>query len=167
MTAGKATALALGFAGALGLGVLIGPYIVDRETYTSASTEELQPATDPTPETPKAPVAAARVTRPAAPRAVVTPASAPAIQARMRPVLNSWTNLKMAADGFRSAEEFAMVAHASRNTGVPFMVLKDRVLNGKSLASAIHEFKPELDASAEVKRARALARADVAAISGN
>ena len=54
------------------------------------------------------------------------------------------------------------VAHAARNTKVPFMVLKDRVLNqGQSLAEATLEFKPEVDAKAEVKRARAAARSDL------
>ena len=41
-------------------------------------------------------------------------------------------------------------------------VLKDRVLNqGKSLADAIREFKPELDAKAEVARARSAACSDL------
>ena len=54
------------------------------------------------------------------------------------------------------------VAHAARNTKVPFMVLKHRVLNeGQSLADAIHEFKPALDAKAEVQRARVAARTDL------
>jgi hypothetical protein len=45
---------------------------------------------------------------------------------------------------------------------VPFVVLKDRVLNqGESLAEAISEFKPELDAKAEVTRASAAARSDL------
>ena len=64
-----------------------------------------------------------------------------------------------------TAEQFVTVAHAARNTQVPFVVLKDRVLNeGQTLAEAIHEFKPELDAKAEVVRARAAAQAD---LSGN
>ena len=42
------------------------------------------------------------------------------------------------------------------------MLLKDRVLNqGQSLAEAIREFKPELDARAEVQRARTAARSDL------
>jgi hypothetical protein len=42
------------------------------------------------------------------------------------------------------------------------MVLKDRVVNrNQSLAEAIHEFKPGLDAKAEVKRARVEARSDL------
>jgi hypothetical protein len=42
------------------------------------------------------------------------------------------------------------------------MVLKHRVLNeGQTLAEAIHEAKPELNAKAEVARARAAAEADL------
>ena len=53
-------------------------------------------------------------------------------------------------------------AYAARNTKVPFVVLKDRVLNqGQSLAEAIREFKPDLDAKAEVQRARTAARSDL------
>jgi hypothetical protein len=73
-------------------------------------------------------------------------------------------NLAIAAKGFRSGEEFAAVAHASRNLGVPFMVLKHRVLEErKSLAAAIRELKPDADAVKEAGRARIMARADVAA----
>ena len=70
--------------------------------------------------------------------------------------------MTIAAEGFHSAEEFATVAHAAKNTDVPFMVLKHRVLTeGKSLAKAIRESKPDLDANAEVRRARAEARSDL------
>ena len=76
--------------------------------------------------------------------------------------------MEVAAEGFDSAEQFATVAHAARNTNVPFMVLKHRVLNeGRTLADAIHEAKPDLDAKAEVGRAQIAARADVAAVTGN
>jgi hypothetical protein len=75
--------------------------------------------------------------------------------------------MEVAAEGFRSAEQFAMVAHAARNTGVPFMVLKDRVLNdGRTLADAIRESKPEVDAKAEVARAEAAAKSDLEAVAG-
>ena len=89
------------------------------------------------------------------------------MQERIKPVLNRGTRVEMAADGFKSAEQFATVAHAARNTSVPFMVLKHRVLDeGRSLVEAIHESKPELDAKAEVTRARDQARSDVQAIAG-
>jgi hypothetical protein len=71
----------------------------------------------------------------------------------------------MASEGFRSAEEFATVAHAARNTNVPFMMLKHRVVTeGQSLEDAIRESKPDADAKAEVQRARDAARSDVEAI---
>jgi len=57
------------------------------------------------------------------------------------------------------------VAHAARNTKVPFMVLKHRVLNeGRTLADAIHELNPEVDAKAEVSRAAAAAKSDIASV---
>jgi hypothetical protein len=75
--------------------------------------------------------------------------------------------MTIASDGFASGEQFATVAHAARNTSVPFVVLKHRVLTeGRTLADAIHEFKPALDAKAEVARAREAARADLRDIAG-
>jgi hypothetical protein len=75
--------------------------------------------------------------------------------------------MDVAAEGFRSAEEFAAVAHAARNTNVPFMVLKHRVVEeGRTLADAIHEAKPEVDAKAEAERAKAAAKSDIAAVAG-
>jgi hypothetical protein len=45
---------------------------------------------------------------------------------------------------------------------VPFVLLKDRVLNQKrSLAAAILQSKPELDAKSEVARAEAAAENDL------
>ena len=80
----------------------------------------------------------------------------------MKSVLNKGTKLELAAEDFRTAEEFVTVAHAARNTSVPFVVLKHRVLNeGRTLADAIHEAKPELDAKAEVERARTAALSDL------
>ena len=82
-------------------------------------------------------------------------------------MLNRGANMAMAAEGFRSAEEFATVAHAARNTAVPFVLLKHRVLNeGKSVAEAIRESKPAVDAGVEANLARAQARSDIVAIGG-
>jgi len=163
MTAGKATALALGLAGAFALGVVVSPHVMDRVTPMTA---EVTPMPTASPEAAPAP-ASTTIARAPERNVTVVPASTPELQDRLRPVLNSGTNLKWASDGFHSAEQFAMVAHAARNTGLPFAVLKDRVLKGKSLASAIREFKPDADAAAEVRRAQSMARSDVAAISGN
>jgi hypothetical protein len=71
----------------------------------------------------------------------------------------------VASEGFRDSEQFAAVAHASRNVDIPFMVLKHRVLEeGQTLAQAIHSSKPELNARMEAQRARAEARLDVEAL---
>jgi hypothetical protein len=85
------------------------------------------------------------------------------VHARLKPVLNRGARMDVAAQGFRSAEEFATVAHAARNTNVPFMVLKHRVLvEGRTLADAIRESKPDVDARAEVAKAAAAAKSDIA-----
>ena len=67
-----------------------------------------------------------------------------------------------------SAEQFATLAHAARNTQVPFILLKYRVLNeGQSLENAILASKPDVDAHAEVIRARAEAKEDLRALAPN
>jgi hypothetical protein len=87
----------------------------------------------------------------------------PEVRDRVQKVLNRGAKMELAAENFQDAEEFVTVAHAARNTGVPFVVLKDRVLNqGQTLADAIHQSKPDVDAKAEVARAREAAQADLA-----
>ena len=69
-------------------------------------------------------------------------------------------------EGFTSAEQFATLAHAAKNTQVPFVLLKHRVLTERqSLEEAIRASKPELDARAEAARARTAARSDIASLS--
>ncbi len=165
MTLGKSVALAMGFVVAMALGVWVGPYLTDRAPFNrdhKTAAQDVAPAQAPDRH------AAARPTAPAARESSsrgVVPAvalSTPELQARLKPVLNKGANMTIAAEGFRSAEEFATVAHAARNTEVPFMVLKHRVLTeGKSLAKAIRESKPDVNANAEVRRAREEARSDL------
>ena len=183
MTVGKASALAAGFVGALALGVAIGPTVHDKVLKTSTQdTAVTESAPAPTPPAPaarasKRAVAAApaksepaRASEPLVPagppgsvRSVAVAVWEPDLRERVQSVLNKGTKLELAAEDFRTAEEFVTVAHAARNTSVPFMVLKHRVLNeGRSLSDAIHEAKPDLDAKAEVARAREAAQADLA-----
>ena len=100
------------------------------------------------------------------PKLVMTiPVSAPELHARMKPVLARGTKLPIAVEGFTSAEQFATLAHAAKNTQVPFILLKHRVLTeGRSLEEAIRASKPDLDAKAEAARAREAARTDIDAI---
>ena len=166
MTFAKMTALSLGFVGAFALGVWTGPQIVQRSANVAVAADDasviwgsgLPPETEP--------ASTSRAPRAAATRARVEP-SAPDLQAKLKPVLNRGANMAMAAEGFQSAEQFATVAHAARNTQVPFVLLKHRVINeGKSVAEAIRESKPAVNAAVEANLARAQARSDIASIAG-
>ena len=164
MTIGKASLLVAGFIGAVALGVAIGPSLTHRDAAIAPAAKISQPAAAPSREV-RATAPRARTTNNAA-TAVAIPTSAPALQTRLKPVLNSGSNMKIAAEGFRDAEQFAMVAHAARNTQVPFMLLKHRVLNeGQPLSDAIRASRPDVDAASEANRARTQARSDIAAIS--
>ncbi len=160
MSIGRATVLSLGFVGAVALGMWIRPYVLDHDAAASpagrtAASSAQRPSSG-----------AATMARTAVPAAAaVVPASEPALQKRLKTVLNQGTNLEMAAEGFRNGEQFAAVAHAARNTGTPFMVLKDRVVAKRmSLTAALRDVKPDLNAAAEATRARNMARADIAAL---
>ena len=171
MKTGKSSAATLGLVGGLALGVVIGSEMLqNRETVTpkpaEVTTSVAEPAAKAAPAKPKrvtrAPrpaVARTAVTAPAsesAPRLVMTiPMSAPELHARIKPVLARGTKLPLAVEGFTDAEQFAALAHASRNTQVPFILLKHRVLNeGQSLEDAIRASKPDIDARVEALKAK-------------
>lgn len=186
MTVGKASALTAAFIGVFVMGVAVGPSVrdlfPDREPRaavepaqtTATPVADEAPTRAPARSTPRArakpstensaiPASARRST----PASSAMPASEPRLHARLKPVLNPGARMAVAADGFRSAEEFAAVAHAARNTNVPFMVLKHRVVDeGRTLEDALRDLKPDVDAKAEVARAQAAAKSDVAAIAG-
>jgi hypothetical protein len=182
MTVGKAAALTAAFVGTFALGVAVGPSMrdmaSDRDMRSAANQGGTVTTTAPAPAATAAPAKRARSTAPArtttaakanattsAPARSTLAASEPRLHDRLKPVLNRGARMDVAADGFRSGEEFATVAHAARNTKVPFMVLKHQVLKeGRSLADAIHEVKPDVDAKAEAAKARAAARSDIAAV---
>ena len=169
MTIARASLLATGFIGALALGVAIGPSLTQRKNAVvpPPAAEISQPAATPAdkPLTKAKAPRTPRTTKSVA-RAVAIPASKPELHIRLKPVLNRGANMTVAAEGFRDAEQFATVAHAARNTQVPFMLLKHRVLNeGQTLSAAIRPLKPDLDAASEVNRARTEARSDIAVIS--
>ena len=174
MTFAKSSALAAGLVGALAVGIWVGPWV--REQRTTAKTSAIEPAGTiaPAPVTePSPPAAHTTAARPAPVRAVTkrvaTPRGAvigfsPDLHKRLKPLLNDGADMTVASDGFRNAEQFATLAHASRNTEVPFMVLKHRVLSeGMTLPAAILASRPDINATAEAKRARAEATMDLAA----
>src|SRR5262245_52988275 len=177
MKTGKTSAVTLGLVGGLALGIWVGSEMTsNREVVAPAPAAVAEQATVPEPAKPIA--RAKRVNRVArnadvaavdtpstveAPRLVMTiPVSAPELQARMRPVMARGTKMPLAVEGFTSAEQFATLAHAARNTQVPFILLKHRVLTeGQSLEDAIRASKPELDARVEALKAKGEARADI------
>ena len=182
MSLGKVSALIVALVAATAFGVWVGPYVTDRfdRTAPTVSGETSAPAEVParvTPAEKPRPARAARVSKPSpvarvasAPAPPAPPAvdlGAPEFQKRLKSVLNRGADVSIASSGFRSAEQFATVAHAAHDTGIPFMLLKHRVLTeGKTLAQAIRESRPEADVAAEVKSAQSSARRDIASIGG-
>ena len=174
MKTGKTSAAVLGLVGGVALGVWIGAEITSArvaETPVAAVRPVETPASEPVTVAPRR-AARVRVRTAAAapteaPKLMMTiPVSAPELHDRMKTVLARGTKMPIAVDGFKDAEQFATIAHAARNTQVPFILLKHRVLaEGQSLEAAIRASKPDLDAAAEVKRARNEARSDIEALS--
>lgn len=178
----KTSAATLGLVGGLALGVWIGSEMTSGREATTPEPAvvanrvvEKPAAAMPPPAKPKRATRVARARVPAdvnaptpesAPKLVMTiPVSAPELHARMKPVLARGTKMPLAVEGFTSAEQFATLAHASKNTQVPFILLKHRVLSeGQSLEEAIRASKPDLDVKAEAARARAAARSDIASL---
>jgi hypothetical protein len=177
MTVRKAGLLTAGFVAVFALGVMTSPTIRGNWSHMNApEATVVAPAAEPgAPARVKGERPARRARSSSRAHEAVAPKRAsntvetipvsvwePELRDRVKAVLNPGARLEVAAADFDNAEQFMTVAHAARNTQVPFMVLKDRVVNqGRSLAEAIREFKPELDATAEVTRARAEARSDL------
>ena len=176
MNTGKTSAAIMGLIGGVALGVWIGAEMNSGRESAPAPVAAVQPV-----ETPAEPAAAPRRTGKASRvrvesptsaaasegKLVMTiPVSAPELHDRLKPVLARGTKIPLAVEGFKDAEQFATIAHAARNTQVPFILLKHRVLTeGQSLEAAIRASKPDIDAATEVERARAEARNDIAALS--
>lgn len=154
----RTSRVVLGVVAAFALGMIAGAQLDRSSTPSMSQAVEAAPAAAPTP-TPATPPARARAVR----LERVPPASSPAVQQQVKRLLNTGADAEMAAQGFGNARELITVAYAARNTEIPFMLLKHRVLKERmSLASAIQKSRPELDEIAEVNRARAEARADLA-----
>jgi hypothetical protein len=171
MTMGKSAAITAGFIGAFGVGVWTGPHlthasVVDTNAPVAAIESPVAtPAAPPAVVHPRAQAAVAPTTTAFAPIPTALEPTAPELHQRLKPLLRSGANMEIASEGFRSAEQFATVAHASQNMNVPFMLLKHRVLNeGDTLVAAIRKSKPEVDAVVEADRARAEARSDIASL---
>lgn len=157
----KTSMVVLGMAGAFALGLAVGPQLDANRLGSPAPIAAAGAPASPPPAqvNASASVAAPRLER-------VLPATAKAVHQQVRGLLNDGADVRVAAAGFPNARELMTVAHAARNTEIPFILLKHRVLDEHmSLARAIRASKPELNEVAEVNRARAAAKADLARIS--
>lgn len=103
------------------------------------------------------------------PRKANAPLSmSPGLATLMRPLLQRGTDLTMASEGFTTSESFVATAHAAKNLGIPFVLLKDRVVARRQpLATAIRELRPGVDAKAEAARAISAARSEIALPTGS
>jgi hypothetical protein len=166
MTLGKASAVALAIVGALALGIWISPE-VRNATQPAPAGSVVQGSGLPNQGQAATAARAENVSKPAAKPVAVIPATEEKVQDHVKPLLNKGANMEKASSGFRDAETFVTLAHASRNTEIPFVLLKHRVLTEKkSLVSAIRESKPNLDATVEASRARAEAKSDLTKLRG-
>ena len=181
MKTGKTSAAALGLVGGLALGAWIGSEMIsDRDVAAPepAAVTAQAPVEEPVAAAPAKPRRVTRVARadaapaveaPApesAPKLVMTiPVSAPELHERLRPVMARGTKMPLAIEGFTDAHQFATLARAARNTQVPFILLKHRVLvEGQSLEDAIRASRPDIDAKTEALRAMGEARADILSV---
>ena len=180
MTFGKATALTAGLVGAMAFGVWVGPRLTGHmENAKDATATHAAAPAAPSAEATKtaAPsrsrTSAARGDTTSTPRGETTNAvgtttvalSAPKLHKRLKPLLKPGADMAIVSEGFRNAEDFAATVHASKNTNVPFMILKHQVVDEqKSLVNAIRESKPDANASLEADLARAEARSDLASL---
>jgi hypothetical protein len=182
MKTGKTSAAALGLVGGLALGIWVGSEMTSSRANVAPEPAAVTTQAVEEPAAPTTPARSKRVTRVAraasgaavveapapesAPKLVMTiPVSAPELHQRMKPVLARGTKVPLAVEGFTSAEQFAALAHAARNTQVPFSLLKHRVLTeGQSLEEAIRASKPDVDARTEALKAKGEARADILSV---
>lgn len=166
MTLSTKTAITAGLIGAFGLGVWTAPHVRNIDMDPPVEQVEMSEPVVETRTVREAPVVVTRVRSEAYAPVVRLEASAAPVQKHVKPLLTWGTDTQKAADGFTSAEQFVTVAYAAKNTQVPFILLKHRVLNEKkSLEAAIRTSKPDIDAALEADRARLEARADLARMS--
>lgn len=160
MTIATKAGITAGVLGAFWLGVMASPAIRNGDSPVN-QTEVVQAAeTTPTPSTTPRAIEGPSESET---RATAMAATAEPVQRHAKSLLTWGTDTSKAADGFANAEQFVTVAYAAKNTEVPFMLLKHRVLNENvTLAEAIRTSKPELDATLEADRARLEARATLA-----
>lgn len=148
MDFGRAAALAIAIFGGTIFGTWAGPYLTGRaQAMGKAAIPQSSPASSQS------------AARDEIPSEIVTPER----QKRLKPLLKRQSDFKTAASGFRDIEEFAAALHASKNIRVPFLTIKQQMVEeGRTLADAIRIVKPGANALLEADLARSEARSDLA-----
>ena len=79
------------------------------------------------------------------------------LSGKLQSLLPPGTDLQAAASGFKNLGQFVAAVHVSHNLGIPFDQLKAKMQGPptESLGKAIHQLKPEANAKAETKTAKA------------
>jgi len=80
-------------------------------------------------------------------RVATSIASDSKLAARLTGLLPPGTTLTQAAAGFKNQGQFIAALEASKNLGIPFADLQDRMTAGESLGAAIHGLKPAMSAA--------------------
>jgi hypothetical protein len=114
---------------------------------------QMQPA----PQTEPGPAPAAE----SAAAAADTHATAASGNTRLAALVPAGLTPEDACRGFKDVSECSAALHVAQNLNIPFADLKDRVTAGQSLGTAIHAFKPKVDAHREAQRAEEQAREDL------
>jgi hypothetical protein len=80
---------------------------------------------------------------------------------RLAAIVPAGMSTREACTGFDNVKECATALHAAHNLNLPFAVLKTKLTDGQKLSAAIHDLKPEADATAEARKAEAQAQRDL------
>lgn len=85
------------------------------------------------------------------------------LSSKLQGLFPEGTDLQAAAGGFKNLGEFVAAAHVSHNLGIPFDDLKTAMTGDphQKLGQAIHTLRPEANAKAEEKKAKAQAKRDM------
>jgi hypothetical protein len=85
------------------------------------------------------------------------------LSAKLESLLPAGTNVQDAAKGFDNLGQFVASVHVSKNLGIPFGQLKEKVTGPSSLSlgEAIHSLKPGVNARKEAIRGNELAIKDM------
>jgi hypothetical protein len=133
---------------------LAGPHAQTPHAPKPATTK---PATNPTTK----PTTTTTTTTTTSPIATKI-ASHPQLAAKLTPLLPTGMTLQTAAAGFKNQGQFIAALHVSKNLNIPFTKLKAEMTgkNHDSLGQAIHQLRPDADATRSAKQAESEAAED-------